>query len=81
MKTVHAGLAIANAAFDALLEDLGAVLDARQVTAADRAALLARSSRCAPTSSPASAPAQHRVSDGDGDGADRRAWARSRTAA
>lgn len=42
MKTVHTGLAIANAQFDALLEDLGVVLDARQVTAADRAALLAR---------------------------------------
>jgi hemoglobin len=42
MKTVHTGLGIADAQFDAVIEDLGAVLDQRSVSAADRAALLAR---------------------------------------
>ena len=42
MKTVHHGLGIADPVFDAMLEDVGAVLDQRQVGAADRAALLAR---------------------------------------
>jgi hemoglobin len=42
MKTVHTGLGIADAQFDAVIEDLGAVLDQRSVSAADRAALFAR---------------------------------------
>jgi len=42
MKTVHANLGIADPQFDAMVEDLGAVLDARGASAADRAGLLAR---------------------------------------
>ena len=42
MKTVHANLGIADPQFDAMVEDLSAVLEARGVSAADRAALLAR---------------------------------------
>jgi len=42
MKTVHTGLGIVDEQFDAVIEDLGAVLDQRSVSAADRAALLAR---------------------------------------
>jgi hemoglobin len=42
MKTVHADLGIADPQFDAVIEDLGAVLDQRQVAAADRAALIGR---------------------------------------
>ena len=42
MKTVHADLGIADPQFDAVLEDLGAVLEQRQVASADRAALIQR---------------------------------------
>lgn len=45
MKTVHTGLAIADAQFDAMLEDVGATLDERKADAADRAQLLARLGR------------------------------------
>jgi hemoglobin len=42
MKTVHTGLAITDAQFDAMIEDLGAALEARGAAPADRAALMAR---------------------------------------
>jgi hemoglobin len=45
MKTVHADLGIADPQFDAVIEDVGAVLDQRQVAAADRAALLGKLER------------------------------------
>jgi hemoglobin len=45
MKTVHADLGIADPQFDAVIEDVGTVLDQRQVSPADRAALLSRLER------------------------------------
>jgi len=42
MKTVHADLGISDPQFDAVIEDLGAVLEQRQVAAADRAGLIQR---------------------------------------
>ena len=42
MKTVHTGLGIADAQFDAMIEDLGAVLDELHVSPADRASVVAR---------------------------------------
>ncbi|MGH7741397.1 MAG: group I truncated hemoglobin, partial [Candidatus Eiseniibacteriota bacterium] len=42
MKTVHSGLGVSNSQFDAVVEDLGAVLAALEVDPVARAELLAR---------------------------------------